>query len=70
VTLYASVAENVIGEDRAQMLKVWDDDEGFDNWLKQLQEKQRNPSGAKGKVPVSREAYMNKYARVYGGEEE
>lgn len=63
---YANVAANIVGEDRAAMEKVWDDDDKFDAWLAELNAK--HAGGGKRKA-MSNKQYLMKHAKHYGGEE-
>jgi hypothetical protein len=73
VALYNNIATNIMGDDREDMLAVWDDDDQFDMWLKKLdatQRAKRKPGGKPGqeKVGITNEEYLKKYAKIYGGE--
>jgi predicted RNA-binding Zn ribbon-like protein len=71
VTLYDNVAQNIMGEDRDEMFDVWDDDERFDRWLKKLDKSRSTKAKSKGaKTHISQDEYLDKFAKVYGGEED
>lgn len=68
VSLYNNIATNIIGDDRDEMLAVWDDDDKFDVWLKRLDSKNRaSRRSGKEKVAISNEEYLKKYAKHHGG---
>jgi predicted RNA-binding Zn ribbon-like protein len=72
VSLYSSLSANIMDKDRDEMMDVWDNDDEFDVWLKKLDATRKANSkrkpGANGKVAISNEEYLRKYAKVHGGE--
>lgn len=50
-------------------MEVWEDDAKFDKWLAALEKKRKVSTKTAGKkTHISQEEYLNKHARVYGGE--
>lgn len=58
--VYNSYLTNITGADRAEMLKVIDDDDAFDRWREQFDRKMSAPPKSAGRVSMSKEDFINK----------
>lgn len=68
VTVYSGVLGHVMGKDRADALAVLDDDARFDRWMVEYSKKTSEPAKT-GRQSISKEQYMSKFGRTYGGDE-
>ena len=63
MSVYSDVTSELYGEDKEEAMKVIDDDQQFDAWLKKFADKQKKGSHEKPKgKSVDKEAFMNRKA--------
>lgn len=71
---YCNVYTNMVGEDRAEALRVIEDDEKFDRWLQDFDRKQQmrstrqdTTSGRKKRpANISKEEFLARTGGIYG----
>lgn len=69
--MYSNLLTNITGKDRADLMKVFDDDARFDLWLEAFNNKMSSEGDktADGKVRIGQQEYVQRFAKVYGEEE-
>lgn len=68
--LYANITQELTGKDRDDALRVIDDDDAFDRWLKRFQQSQGQAARTPGKQVIDNETYLAKHAVVIGGDDD
>lgn len=72
ITLYYGVLNNLFGDERAEAVKVMDDDAAFDRWLLELERERESqaaqrrresnaPATKRTSKPVSKEKFMKEF---------
>lgn len=64
MTLYNNVFTELWGDDKEDAMRVVDDDEQFDRWLKRYNNKHKSKH-SKGKASVSKEEFLNRTGKKF-----